>query len=239
MSLYVNNPVSAASGSASGETYFSTLFQSKTGLSPMSISSYFNDFTEGALTAGSLGWQVSVGTATISTTLGGGVVVSVAPAGVGYADWTPGAASQANQIVNLRTKKWMVGYRLAVASAPAAASRVSCGVYNGTTPTYVGIGYNAADTFWQYLRGATIGATVKTATTQTLDSTGNVYLWMYLYNDATSIYYNTDVLAGNADVAAEASSNLPSGVGMPYLYNEGNGSGDTLRVDAAFCYAER
>lgn len=231
------NPVAARAPDSAG--YFKAYFQQKTGLSPLLYASHFEDFLDGnrALTGSNgYGFQAS-GTGTnvaFAAGLTGVITMTGATSGAGFSDWSLAASGAQVQIPNARTKRWLLAYRVACAHAPVAASRVSMGLFIGGA-TVMGIGYSSAATNWKYCRGS--GTPTELADTGTaIDSTGTVFIWMYLFNDGTNVKYCVDVSGSGVETTAEVSSNVPSSTAMPYLWNEGNGASDIIKFDAfAFC----
>lgn len=222
--------------------YFYALFQQKTGLSPLAFWSYYNDFANHwAATTGANGQGgQAAGTGSgvsYNTTSGNGVLsLKSTTAGAGYGEWTLAGASNIINIVNVRTKRWLVAYRVACASAPAAASRVCAGIFVGGT-TMVGLGYGSAAANWKYCRGVPVAEIADTG--KVIDTSGNSYLWMYIYNDLTNIRYCIDVVGGATETVGEVSTNVASSTGVPYFWNEGAASADTLNLDAVAGCIER
>ncbi len=217
--------------------YWQALFQQKTGLNPLSFWTYDLEFADGNRAAGSTNGYGTVvsGTGATAALAAGGVMVLTGPsAGAGAADWSQAAA--ANQPSNARTKRWIAAYRLACGKAPGAASRVSAGVY--VTTTMIGLGYGGADANWQYTR-AVNNVTDVVDTGTAIDSSGSVYVWNYLYNDGTNVNYCIDAQGGGLQAIAEASSNIPSAAGYFYLWNEGTGQADVIKLDTVVICCER
>lgn len=183
------------------------------------------------------GFQVA-GTSTAAyTNLPGGVIQADASA-TGYADWTSNGSTGWTTIPNIRTKRWMVAYRLAIGSTPAAASALSAGIYAGS---YIGIGYAGAAATWKVGRGATPIATqvLDTGIAIAVDATGATgYRSMAIGNfDLANWAYMPDLTASTTPVTLEAVSNLPNATAQAYLRNAGT---DPLRyfLDKAVIFVE-
>lgn len=228
--------------------YFKALFQQKTGLSPLLIMSYAEDYLlQGDFAVSNYGaFAGGTGASTVYSVggSGGGVIKLLGPsAGAGQADISNAtrAAGPYVDVTNMRTKRWLIARRVASGQAPVAASAVSIGVISGAT--YIGLGYVGAVNTWQYVRGAAgaianILDTTKTITNE-VPPAGTGFLWMYLYNDGTNLRYCIDVVGGAAEAIAEASTNIPASAGYPYLFNRGVGAADLIFDDAIVFCAER
>ena len=235
------NPALALTPDIKG--YFTALFQQRTGLSPLLITSYAEDFLYQATMqpADYSAFPSGTGAAAawIATT-GNGIMKLTGPTtGAGQCDWSTSVrtAGPYPLIANVRTKKWLAAYRVACHAAPDANSQVSIGIQSGTT--FFGLGYVGAAANWQYVRGTDGSVANVTDTGKAIDSGGSQYLWMYLYNDGTNIKMCPDVVGAVAEATAEASTNVPSGTGSAYLYNKGPGAGDIINFDAVVVCAER
>ncbi len=218
--------------------YITSLFQTKTGLSPLAFSTFGNHFmatqfpVTGGAGSGSQGAQVggTGATAAYNGAFSGGVIKLTGPSsGAGFADLQNGAGGF-NSISNPRTKRWMMAYRAAIGKAPSAASTINLGITDGTN--YVGLGYTGAASVWAYQRGAlpAIATTVNTA--KAIDSSDSVFLWMYTYNNGTNIVVNPDLVGGAVETVGEAASAISATAARPYVWNEGTGAADIIELDA-------
>jgi hypothetical protein len=212
-------------------------FVTKTGLSPLTWSvlyeSDFADFNKTVAIAGGQSSGTGAGAA-YENGVGGILKLTSPNSGAGYGEWQQGGAGF-NPIGNVRTKRFMCAYRLSIGTAPAAASRVVAGFF--CAANIIGIGYSGAQANWQYCRGA--NAANITATDEAIDSSGSVYMTLYVANfDLTSIVVNPDVAGGHADVVGEVVGNLPNNIAYGYLWNEGAGSADVIRLDKVLICAE-
>jgi hypothetical protein len=238
------NPVAARAPDWFG--YCKTLFQQYTGLSPIAWSSiYENDFATtsngvGATNAGD-GFQASgAGAVAVYTNLVGGVVKATGSSGAGYCDWTSNTSAAGWQTIgNLRTKRWAVAYRISIGTTPAAASRITAGVFSSTN-VISGLGYSGAQANWQYCRGAAPTNIADTGQPITVSAGGTTgYLTIIMGNfDLTNVSYIIDAVTSVTLVTAEAVSNLANGGAQAYIWNEGTGASDVYHIDKALVMTE-
>jgi hypothetical protein len=227
------------------QSYFVQLFEQKTGLDALSVWSITNDFAESdrALTGttnASQGFFTNNANGSGCAYHTGGdtgvVTMSSGASGAGFCDWSLSVGGANKHVPNARQKRWFAAYLVAPAHAPAAASRVSFGLYANTT--MIGIGYGAADTTWHYTR-AVNNVTDVADTGVAIDSAGTKYVWNFLYNDGQNVRQITDVRSGSADTIIEPSGNLPDVPGYFYGWNEGTSSTDIINFDAYVVGTER
>lgn len=217
-------------------SYWGNFFEGKTGLHPLSYWTFEQDFNDGNRTAANYGTSPAGTGATASLISPTVLQLQGTTAGAGNCDWFQ--APSAIEIADVRTKRWMFAYRLSCAHAPAAASRVAAGFFASTGNIMVGLGYGGAVANWQYSRATnTVANTLDTG--KAIDSSGNVFPWVYLFNDGTNVRYCIDVLGGGVEATAEVAANLPVSPGYMYLMNNGAGASDLVKLDTVFGFCER
>lgn len=246
MAVYTNIPPASSTSTltvdADSVSYFTSLFQYKTGLNPMSYSTYYDDFVfNQRATTGNAGAGFFVvganGSAAVFHSGGDAGVVTMTSGvtGAGFCDWSPSLGGAFYHIPSLRQKRWLIAYRMACGHATAAGSRVAAGAFAGTT--FVGIGYGSAATNWQYCRGTAMNNITDSG--HVIDTSGNVYIWVYTFNDGTNVRFCVDVENGGVETIGEQSANLPSNAGYFYLANEGASTSDIINLDAVVSCCER
>ena len=222
--------------------YMNTLFQQKTGASPIGISekwrlhaAWFNlpiGATGNGAISGGAGTQAPTPVA-YSATIGGGVIVLTGGSlGNTFADIDSGGPSSfRTQLTNVKTKRWMVASQIGFGKAPAAGSFYSMGLsLSGVAPFFIGIGYAGAQTVFNYVNASSGGFqaitnVLSTDKTVPVDNTGATFLTQYVANfDLTNVVVNPDVAGGHADVNGGLVSALSSATASAYLYNEGTNS---------------
>lgn len=235
------NPTAARSPGWDG--YIETYYQQMTGDSPGQFSCYYSqDFGNTSFPINgstSLGFAPSgTGSSAAFANLPGGVVkCTAATTGAGQCDWNPASTgTKPTTLPNATLSHWATFYKILIGKAPNAASALSFGALFGST--YVGIGYSGAQTLWQYSRGTAPTNIVATTTAINVDSTGATgpYQTLVVGNfDLIHVAGNPDLFgsSGAAPANFELVSNLPSSLGMPYVYNEtSSGNGDIYFIDA-------
>lgn len=223
--------------------YFTDLFKAKTGLNPLSFWSHDNDFVDSHKQLTSTGGQGFFPSSTNGATaayiaggISGAVQMLSGVTGAGYCDWSLSQGGSILHIPNLRTKRWMAAYKIAIGTAPSAGSRVAMGAYG--SPDMVGLGFGDDDTTWHYCRANNDVVDVFD-TGKAIDSSGSVYLWMYIFNDGTHVRVCVDVEGGGIEQIADVSSNLPNIAGYFYGWNHGDATGDAVNFDAYVVMCER
>lgn len=238
-----NSPrtASSSSGGRGWQAYMENIFSSQTGMSDLQWSTVaFEDFGRSAFSASGIGAQTS-GTGASAQyastgSFGGGVLkLTSTSSGAGYADYDVAGTSGFPCVTNMRTKRWMIGGRIASGTATAANDRVTFGLLGGSN--IIGLGWSGAATNWQYCRGA--APTNISDTGSAIDTSGNSFRTLLLANfDLTNVAYCIDVLGGAAIVNVEAVSNLPANSFYQYMWNEGQGTSTVIILDKVIVCAE-
>lgn len=157
-------------------------------------------------------------------------------AGAGIAVWNPGAFAA---IPNGNQKRHMVAYRLAMATAPIAASQVGAGYILNST-TFVGVGYSGVQTKWQYVTGPGSTFANVTALSTPIDSAGAGYVTMYIANfDFINLVVNLNSFVQSTEVAVATMISFPNNQAwLPDVRVAGTTDPDILKLDKAIYFVE-